>query len=71
MLGCQVFINIGVVTSVLPNKGLALPFISYGGSNLLMMMTAMGMLFSIGRRCGEEGTETEEFGESATATLPY
>lgn len=71
MLGCQVFINIGVVTTVLPNKGLALPFISYGGSNLMMMMIGMGLLFSIGRRCGEVEIESEEFGEPATATVPF
>jgi cell division protein FtsW len=50
LIGLQAFINIGVVTSVLPNKGLALPFISYGGSNLLMMMCAVGLLVSIARR---------------------
>jgi cell division protein FtsW len=50
LIGFQVFINIGVVTSVLPNKGLALPFISYGGSNLVTMMTCMGLLVSIARR---------------------
>jgi cell division protein FtsW len=50
LIGLQAFINIGVVTSTLPNKGLPLPFISYGGSNLLMMLTGIGMLLSIARR---------------------
>ena len=50
LIGFQAFINIGVVTSALPNKGLALPFISYGGSNLLMMLTCVGILLSIARR---------------------
>lgn len=71
MIGFQAFINIGVVTSVLPNKGMGLPFISYGGSNLLLMMTAIGLLFSIGRRSGEGESESEEFGEPASATVPF
>jgi len=50
LIGYQAFINIGVVTSALPNKGLALPFISYGGSNLLIMLTSVGILLSIARR---------------------
>jgi cell division protein FtsW len=50
LIGLQAFINIGVVTSALPNKGLPLPFISYGGSNLLMMLGCVGLLFSIARR---------------------
>jgi cell division protein FtsW len=50
LIGMQAFINIGVVTSVLPNKGLPLPFISYGGSNLLIMLTCVGIILSIARR---------------------
>jgi cell division protein FtsW len=71
MIGFQAFINIGVVTSVLPNKGMGLPFISYGGSNLLLMMTAMGLLFSIGLRCGEEETELKECAQPAAGTVPF
>ncbi|MCU0787141.1 MAG: putative lipid II flippase FtsW [Verrucomicrobia bacterium] len=50
LIGFQAFINIGVVTSVLPNKGISLPFISYGGSNLVLMMTCVGILLSIARQ---------------------
>jgi len=50
LIGLQALINIGVVTSALPNKGLPLPWISYGGSNLLVMLTSVGLLVSIARR---------------------
>jgi cell division protein FtsW len=50
LIGFQAFINIGVVTSALPNKGLSLPFISYGGSSLLMMLVCIGVLLSIARQ---------------------
>lgn len=53
LIGFQAFINIGVVTSALPNKGLPLPFISYGGSNLLMMLTCVGVLLSVARHARE------------------
>lgn len=49
LIAMQVVINIGVVTGSLPNKGLALPFISYGGSNLVIMMGCIGLLINIGR----------------------
>jgi len=49
LIAMQVLINVGVVTGALPNKGLALPFISYGGSNLVIMMACVGLLINIGR----------------------
>jgi cell division protein FtsW len=50
LISLQAFINIGVVTSALPNKGLPLPFISYGGSNLLITLASVGLLLSIARK---------------------
>ncbi len=49
LIGFQAFINIGVATSSLPNKGIPLPFISYGGSNLTCMLTCIGLVLSVAR----------------------
>ena len=64
LVGLQAAINIGVVTSALPNKGLPLPFISYGGSNLLAMLTCVGVLLSVARHGRIESTRDEPIGEA-------
>jgi cell division protein FtsW len=48
----QALINISVVLDLLPNKGIPLPFISYGGSSLLSTLLLMGMLLSVGEHAG-------------------
>ncbi|MBN1669957.1 MAG: putative lipid II flippase FtsW [Kiritimatiellae bacterium] len=50
MISMQAVINIAVVTGCMPTKGLALPFISYGGSSLLMSLVAVGVLVNIARQ---------------------
>ena len=54
MLGIQVIFNIAVVTSSMPNTGVALPFISYGGNALWMFMAAIGMLLNVSRKNNTE-----------------
>jgi cell division protein FtsW len=50
MLALQAALNIGVTTALLPNKGLPLPFISYGGSNLVFCLLDIGILINIYRQ---------------------
>jgi rod shape determining protein RodA len=50
MLGCHVLINIGMNMSLLPVTGLPLPFISHGGSFMITVLAAVGLLQSIALR---------------------
>lgn len=47
LLACQTLVNLGVVTGALPTKGLPLPFISFGGSALIMAMVSVGVLLNL------------------------
>ena len=50
LISLQAAVNIGVTTAVLPNKGMPLPFISYGGTNLAFCLLCVGILINIYRR---------------------
>jgi cell division protein FtsW len=60
LLALQALINVGVVTAWLPTKGLALPFLSYGGSNVVMNLVAVGILLSIYRHGATEAQSGEQ-----------
>lgn len=64
----QVILNIGVATSVLPNTGISLPYISYGGTALLIQLCEMGIALNIsrqipGKRIQVQGTSKQEGGQ--------
>lgn len=51
MIAIQVIINIAVVTNSMPNTGMPMPFISYGGTSLVVMMASIGLLLNVSRDC--------------------
>lgn len=68
LLALQAAVNIGVTTSLLPNKGLPLPFISYGGSNLAACLFSIGILLSIYRQAKLEPGNTKRITMQARMT---
>lgn len=54
-IGIQVILNIAVVTNTIPNTGVTLPFISYGGTSVLFLMLEMGMVLSVSNQIKLEG----------------
>jgi len=50
MFGVQLLFNVGVVLGVVPNKGITLPLVSYGGSSLVITMFLVGLILNVGRR---------------------
>ena len=55
-VGLQVILNISVVTNTIPNTGISLPFFSYGGTSLMMLLAQMGVILSISRSSRLEKT---------------
>ena len=48
-IAVQAVLNIAVVTNTVPNTGISLPFISYGGSSVIFLLIEMGMVLSVAR----------------------
>ena len=53
-IGIQVALNVAVVSNLMPNTGISLPFFSYGGTSLLMLMVQMGVVLSVSRQARME-----------------
>ena len=56
-IAVQVILNIGVVTNAIPNTGVTLPFISYGGSSVFFLLSEIGIVLSVARGLGKEELE--------------
>lgn len=66
MVGIQTFINLGSISGLLPITGVTLPFVSYGGTSLLILLISMGILNNIAmsvRKQEMESQDTEEFNQ--------
>ena len=61
LITLQAALNIGVVTGSLPTKGLPLPFMSFGGTSLVITLAMVGILVNVGRYGGPSGSRGEEF----------
>jgi cell division protein FtsW len=64
-LGLQAIVNVGGATGILPITGVPLPFVSFGGSSLIVSLGAVGVLFSIGR--AELAAASSKGGSARTA----
>ena len=54
MIAVQAFVNISVVLGMMPTKGIPLPFVSSGGSSLLINLLGMGMLLNVSQHVSPE-----------------
>lgn len=64
MVGIQAFINLGAISGLLPITGVTLPFVSYGGTSLLILLLAMGVLNNVAMQVKKREIEGEEKEES-------
>lgn len=71
LISLQTIINVAVVTSTIPNTGVPLPFISYGGSALLLMMTSIGLLLNISRHPNGKPKNPENDTESTPSERDF
>jgi len=71
MIGVQAIINFAVSTGLMPTKGLPLPFISYGGSALLINMAAAGILLNISKRNNSGPVEMDTLSHSQSLGNNY
>ena len=55
-VGLQAMLNIWVVTNTIPNTGISLPFFSYGGTSLVILLAEMGIVLSVSRGANIEKT---------------
>ena len=55
-VGIQVAFNLAVVTNTFPNTGISLPFFSYGGTSLVMLLAQMGIILSVSRHTKKKTT---------------
>lgn len=68
-IGLQVVINIGVITGTIPSTGVTLPFISYGGSSLLVLCAEMGLVLNVSRNIGyRKRLAMKEYGSMVSLT---
>lgn len=64
-IAIQVVLNIAVVTNVIPNTGISLPFISYGGSSVIFLLGEMGFVFNVSRRVDFRELAEEKYEKEA------
>jgi cell division protein FtsW len=67
LIGFQALVNLGVVTGLLPTKGIPLPLISYGGSSMVFTLVSIGILFNISRGMKMPSALSSEVGWQASA----
>ncbi len=65
LFAVQVLFNVGVVLGIVPNKGITLPLVSYGGSSLVVTMFLVGLILNVGRRAERKTTAVEQQRELA------